>query len=164
MASQFLIKAHNRNDYGLYNSVEGVINKELCFFLKRELGKTKSELKESGHYQHVKMSRNRQSGFIEFLEYASSKIYYKTLEDWLQTTGCTLDDVLYGRQDFNGIGTHITLAALLHHLGYVTEHTAEPQIDDLTRLFVKLRTNSVPINQIMVPKTVMVPGDVYLME
>lgn len=174
MASQKLISAYVRNHPGMCSTIEGLSTyADRCFFLRRELGRTKTELKASGHYQHVKFSLNKHRGRIEFLEYASSKVYYTTLEEWLETTGCSRDDVLYGRQDFDGRNTYITLAELLTSIGYhetPAEAPTEAPVDDLTRLFEKLRTNSVPIEQItvpkiiMVPKTVMVTGDVYLME
>jgi hypothetical protein len=110
----------------------------------------------------VKLSVNRLNGYTEFLEYSHSRTYFKTLEDWVHSAGCSMDDILYGRQDFDGVNTHITLIELLRQL--MVKPVVDPEVDDLTRLFLKLRTNSVPINQIMVPKTVMVPGDVYLMD
>lgn len=170
MASQKLLSAYVRNHPGMSSAIEGLSTyADRCFFLRRELGKTKAELKASGQYQHVKFSLNKQRGRIEFLEYASSKVYYTTLEEWLETTGCSRDDILYGRQDFDGRNTYITLAELLTSIGYHETPEGTP-VDDLTRLFDKLRTNSVPIDQITVPKIIMVPttimvsGDVYLME
>jgi hypothetical protein len=139
---------------------------EKCFFLRRELGQPKYQLKALGQYQHVKLSVNRQTGNTEFLEYSYSRTYFKTLEDWVQSAGSSMDHVLYGRQDFDGENTHITLPELMRQLMFKPEvnPVVDPEVDDLSRLFQKLRTNSVPINQIMVPKTVMVSGDVYLMD
>jgi hypothetical protein len=169
MASKIIISAHEsgtlRSEQVRVPDVPYYVEK--CFFLRRELGRSKLNLKNSGEYQHVKPSVNRLNGYTEFLEYSYTKKYYKTLEDWVQSEGCTMNDVLYGRQDFDRENTHITLAELLRQLGYNTEKlvpAVDPEVDDLTRLFQKLRTNSVPINQIMVPKTVMVSGDVYLMD
>ena len=130
-----------------------------CFFLRRELSRTKEDVKTSGHYQHLKFARNKASGQIEFLEYATSKAYFKTLEEWADLNDCTMMDVLYGRQFFDGQRTYITFYELLQQIA-----NDVPEVDDLSRLFQKLRTNSVPINQIMIPKTIMVSGDVYLME
>jgi len=129
-----------------------------CFFLRRELSRTKEDVKTSGHYQHLKFAHNKASGQIEFLEYATSKAYFKNLEEWAELNDCTMFDVLYGRQDFDGQRTYITFHELLRQL------TDAPEVDDLSRLFQKLRTNSVPIKQIMIPKTIMVSGDVYLMD
>jgi len=171
MASRIILRAHEdgtlRSEQVHVPDVPYYVEK--CFFLRRELGRSKLNLKNSGEYQHVKPSVNRLNGYTEFLEYSYTKKYYKTLEDWVQSEGCTMDDVLYGRQDFDRENTHITLSELLRQLGYNTEKPAvvpmvDAEVDDLTRLFQKLRTNSVPINQIMVPKTVMVSGDVYLMD
>ena len=172
MTSTLIIREH---ESGRLNSdqvrVPGLHQySEKCFFLKRELGQTKHQLKALGQYQHVKLSVNRLNGYTEFLEYSHSRTYFKTLEDWVQSAGCSMDDILYGRQDFDGVNTHITLIELLRQLMFKPEVKPEvkpvvdPEVDDLSRLFQKLRTNSVPINQIMVPKTVMVPGDVYLMD
>lgn len=172
MASQAIISAHEAGElnYSLHVHVPGLpYHGEKCFFLRRELGQTKYNLKALGQYQHVKLSVNRQTGNTEFLEYSYSRKYYRCLEDWVNTTSCTMDDILYGRQEFDGENTHITLAELLGQLGFNEAKPAvvpavDAEVDDLSRLFQKLRTNSVPINQIMVPKTVMVPGDVYLMD
>jgi len=172
MASQAIISAREagRLNYSLHVHVPGLpYHGEKCFFLRRELGQPKYQLKALGQYQHVKLSVNRQTGNTEFLEYSHSRTYFKTLEDWVQSQGCTMDDILYGRQEFDGENTHITLDELLGQLGVNTEKPAvvpavDPEVDDLTRLFQKLRTNSVSVNQIMVPKIVMVPGDVYLMD
>lgn len=167
MTSQFLIDAYTRNETGLYTPIAGLGQYEdRCFFLRRELGKTKTELKASGHYQHLKLTMNKLTRTLEFLEYSHARMFYKTLEQWVAAQGCTLDDVLYGRQEFDGRNTWITLQELVDRFTpYQPGNAAQPDpIDDLTRLFQKLKANSVPINQIMVPKTVMVPGDVYLME
>jgi len=93
-------------------------------------------------------------------------MFYKTLEEWVTSQGCTLDDVLYGRQDFDGLKRWISLQELVDRFTpNQQENTAQPDpVDDLTRLFQKLKANSVPINQIMVPKTIMVSGDIYLMD
>ena len=47
-----------------------------CFFFKRELGRTKRELKSLLAYNHVKISRNKQSGNLEFLDYSGRKMYF----------------------------------------------------------------------------------------
>jgi hypothetical protein len=164
MTSQFLIDAYTRSETGLSTPINGLGEYGLrCFFLRRELGKTKAELKASGQYQHLRLTMNKLTGTLEFLEYSQSRMFYKTLEEWVTAQGCTLDDVLYGRQDFDGHKRWITLQELVDR--FTPKDQDEPDdVDNLTRLFQKLRANSVPINKIMVSKTVMVPGDVYLME
>lgn len=164
MASRIILANANNNILQMVYVPGLTYSDQKCFFLSRELGKTKEELKALGQYQHVKPSMHKEKLQMEFLEYSHSRKYFKTLKEWVETTGCTMDDVLYGRQDFDGGHTYITLSKLLKQIGDDSDVQSNDEVDDLTRLFEKLRTNSVPINQILVPKTTMVTGDVYLLE
>ena len=157
MASEIIL---NASKDGSLSQVKfyGIDGGNTCFMLKREVGKSKVDLKYEKKFQHVKPSVNRKTGNLEFLEYSYLRKYYKTLEEWVETTGCTMDDVIYGRRDYNETVSYISLAELLQKLGYtpatashIDPAAVDEDIDDLTRLFQKLRTNSVPISQIMVP-------------
>jgi hypothetical protein len=108
-----------------------------CFFFKRELGRTKRELKSLLAYNHVKISRNKQSGNLEFLDYSGRKMYFTSLEEWVRFEGLNLNDVLYGRQEFDGKNNHITLDELLRHLRSENDDEMEskeedPSIEEIT--------------------------------
>jgi len=155
--SSLLLDAYRRQGMGgqLRTHIPGLLlNSDRCFFLSRELVSTKEQLKTSGQYQHLKFAMNRESGSTEFLEYATTRRYYKTLEEWVTANGCTLDDVRYGRQDFNGIPTFITLQELISRYD---------EMDDLTQLFRKLRTESASIEDVMVYQgRTLIPGSLYI--
>lgn len=136
--------------------IEGLTeNTPKYFFLAREIGLRLEDALQNRLRSHVKVARNKASGNLEFLDYCGTKKYYTTLDQWVAESGCQMSNVLYGRNDFDGRPTYITLADLLSRINKPQPETG------LEALFAKLTMNSVPSHKIFVEVTTMVPGNVY---
>jgi hypothetical protein len=64
-------------------------------------------------------------------------MYFTSLEEWVRFEGLNLNDVLYGRQEFDGKNNHITLDELLRHLRSDNDDEMEskeedPSIEEIT--------------------------------
>lgn len=129
--------------------------KEKYFFMEREFDRSKEDTIKMGRRRHVKLARNNESGKIEFLDYCGTKRFYRSLEEWMEVCNCK--DVLYGRNEFDGKKTYITLQELLQKL-----KPEDKEVTNLGDLFARLTTNSVRPEQIFVEVTTLVRGDKYL--
>jgi len=136
--------------------IEGLsTNEPKYFFLAREIGLRLEDAVRNKLRSHVKVARNKASGNLEFLDYCGTRKYYTTLDQWVAESGCQMSNVLYGRNNFDGRPTYITLADVLSRI-----NKPEPETG-LEALFARLTTNSVPAHKIFVEVTTMVPGNVY---
>lgn len=131
--------------------------KEKYFFMERELHLSKENAIKMGLRRHVKIAKNKESGKIEFLDYCGTKRFYGSLGEWMEV--CNSKDVLYGRNEFDGKKTYITLQELLLQL-----KPEDKEVTNLGDLFARLTTNSVRPEQIFVKVTTLVRGDKYLAE
>ena len=117
-------------------------NSKPCFFLRRELGLTLAELRETKQYRHCKMYKD---GYLDYI----ARKEFSSIEEWVRDCDASLDDVMFGFNKFDGKNTHISLVQLLDHLDPVQLPETKEMVE-LNEFMNKLGVDNLKLQDLLV--------------
>jgi len=124
-----------------------------CFFLERELGRTARNLYATNEYRHCKVYGG---GFLDYI----AKKEFKTLEDWVNDCGSTMDQVLFGYNKFDMRCSYIHLSQLMTAIS-----PPDADVDIITAFMNKLAVDELSLQDILVDThNGIKPFEVYMAE